>query len=72
MKGGANMCGGHQHCCCQGHGHKGGSCSCRKHGQFGPNFWTKAEKLEWLEEQLDSLREEVKAYEDRIEALKNE
>ena len=66
------MCGGHNQCRCQGHGHKGDSCGCQKHGQFGPNFWTKAEKLEWLEEQLVSLRDEVKAYEDRIEALKNE
>jgi hypothetical protein len=35
-------------------------------------LWTKAEKITWLEDRLAELNDEVKAYEDRIAALKAE
>jgi len=39
---------------------------------LGPGFWTKAEKVAWLEQVLEGLQEEVKAVEERIAALKGE
>ncbi len=59
-KGGSHDCGGH-------HG-----CSCGCGGHFGPTFWTRDEKIAWLEKRLDGLREQVKAIEERIVALKSE
>jgi 16S rRNA G527 N7-methylase RsmG len=35
-------------------------------------LWTRAEKVAWLEQVLEGLREEVQAVEERIEALKGE
>jgi hypothetical protein len=58
--------------CGDKHGHHGGSCGCHQNAQFGRWLWTKAEKIAWLEEQLANLQEEVKAYEERIAALKAE
>ncbi len=58
--------------CGDKHGHHGGSCGCHQNAQFGLCLWTKAEKIAWLEEQLANLHEEVKAYEERIAALKAE
>lgn len=40
--------------------------------RFGPRFWTKKEKIAWLEQYLEGLREEVKAVEERIATLKGE
>jgi hypothetical protein len=60
--------GRHRH---RGH-HHGGSCCCGRHSCFGPGFWTKAEKVAWLEQVLEGLQEEVKAVEERIAALKGE
>lgn len=58
--------------CGDKHNHHGGSCCCQQSAQFGHWLWTKAEKIAWLEEQLENLHEQVKAYEDRIAALKAE
>jgi hypothetical protein len=58
----------HRH---RGH-HHGGSCCCGGHSCFGPGFWTRAEKVAWLEQVLEGLREEVQAVEERIAALKGE
>jgi hypothetical protein len=53
------------------HGHWGGSCCCERSG-FGAGFWTKEEKIAWLEQYLESLQDEAKAVEERIAALKEE
>ena len=55
----------------RGH-HHGGSCCCGGHARPGPCFWTKKEKIAWLEEYLEGLREEAKAVEERIAALSEE
>jgi len=55
----------------QGHRHSG-SCACGGHACFGAAFWTREEKIAWLEEDLGGLREEAKAVEERIAALKGE
>jgi hypothetical protein len=74
MKGGENMC-------CNTEKHDGGcQCGCHHdcccaHGRHSPSdrvFWTKAEKVAWLEEYLEGLREEVKAVEERIGKLQAE
>jgi hypothetical protein len=64
--------------CCESEHHRGGKrrghhhgCCCG-HSGFGPCFWTKEEKVAWLEQYLEGLREEVKAVEERIAALKGE
>jgi iron-sulfur cluster repair protein YtfE (RIC family) len=60
-------------CGCGEHGtHHGASCCCGGHARLGPSFWTKKEKIAWLEEYLESLREETKAVEERIAALSEE
>jgi hypothetical protein len=63
-------------CGCGGHSHKGGhqgcSCGCGGHSGFGPALWTRDEKVAWLQERLDGLREQAKAVEERIAALKAE
>jgi len=38
----------------------------------GPRFWTKEEKIAWLEQYFRGLQEEAKAVEERIVALKEE
>ena len=56
----------------QGHHHGHGHHCCCGHSGFGPCFWTEVEKVAWLEQYLEGLREEVKAVEERIAALKGE
>jgi len=74
MKGGENMCCGHE----SHHGgryrghHHGGFCTCGGPFPSGPPFWTEKEKTTWLEQYLEDLREEAKAVEERIAALKGE
>ena len=58
--------GGHR-----GH-HHGGSCTCGELFGFGPRFWTKKEKIAWLEQYLEGLQEEENAVKERIAALKGE
>lgn len=53
------------------HGHRGGSCCCG-HSGFGVGFWTREEKIAWLEQYLGSRQDEAKAVEERIAALKAE
>lgn len=74
MKGGESMCSKtenhHGGCQCGCYHH----CPCA-HGRHSPSdrvFWTKAEKVAWLEEYLEGLREEVKAVEERIGKLQAE
>jgi hypothetical protein len=74
MKGGENMCcepESHFGSWHQGH-HHGGSCGCAAHSRFGPRFWTKKEKMAWLEQYLEGLQEEAQAVEERIGKLKGE
>ena len=59
-------CGGHR-----GH-HCGDSCTCGGHSCSGPSFWTKEEKIAWLERHLEDLQEQVQAVQERIAALKGE
>lgn len=67
--------------CCESKGHHsgwhwgyhhGGFCACSEPFRFGPRFWTGKEKTAWLEQYLQGLREEAKAVEERIAALKGE
>lgn len=55
----------------RGH-HHGGFCACSGPFRSGRRFWTKEEKIAWLEQYLGGLQEEAKAVEERIVALKEE
>ena len=55
----------------RGHGDFCG-CGCGGHFRFGPRFWTKKEKIAWLEQYLEGLQEEAQAVEERIAKLKGE
>jgi hypothetical protein len=53
--------------------YQSGSCNC--HDTIHSDsclFWTRKEKVSMLEQRLEELREEVKATEERIGALKGE
>ncbi len=52
--------------------HHGGSCACDGRADIGPCFWTKQEKIAWLEEYLEDLQAEAKSINERISALKGE
>ena len=56
------------HCGCQ----RGCQCGCHGRHHAGPTFWTKAEKIAWLEEYLEELQAEAKAVQERIDALNSE
>ena len=58
--------GGHRGC------HHSGSYACGGHADIGPCFWSKKEKIAWLEEYLEDLQAEVKSIKERITALKGE
>ena len=47
-------------------------CGCGGHSRFERTFWTRDEKIAWLEEYLEDLQAEAKAVEERIAALKEE
>jgi hypothetical protein len=56
---------GHHHDC------RCGCCDCGcGNSHFGRTFWTKDEKIAWLEGYLEDLQAEAKAVEERIAALK--
>ena len=57
---------------CGHRGHHQQSCGCQGHAPYGKWLWTKAEKIEWLEERLASLQEAVKLTEERIAAIQAE
>ena len=63
---------GHHHGHSEEHRHHGNACGCGEHSHFGPDFWTKEEKIAWLEGCLESLREEVEAVEERVAAIRGE
>lgn len=70
-------CESHQGAGHKGHHHSGGcgcgcGCSCGGHSRFGPTFWTREEKISYLEQYLEGIQEEQKAIEERITALKQE
>jgi hypothetical protein len=54
-----------------GHHDRGCGCSCR-HGASGfqRRFWTKEERIAWLEEYLAELQAEAKGVEERIANMK--
>lgn len=58
-------------CCEPGH-HHGGCCAYGGHPRHGPYFWTEKEKIAWLEQYLESLREGAQAVEERIAEMKEE
>ena len=67
--------------CCGSESHPGGShrgrhhsgpCAGDGHADIGPCFWTKKEKIAWLEEHLEDLQAEAKSIKERITALKGE
>lgn len=52
--------------------HHSSLCACGVPFHYGPRFLTKEEKTTWLERYLEGLREEAKAVEEHIAALKGE
>ena len=69
--------------CCESGSHHGGwhrghrhgdscGCGCGGHFRFGPRFWTREEKIAWLEQYLEGLQEETQAVEERIAKLRGE
>jgi hypothetical protein len=67
--------------CCRWKNHYGGGHRCRHHSSafvcdghadIGPCFWTKKEKVAWLEEYLEDLQAEAKSIKERIAALREE
>lgn len=50
--------------------HHGGSCGCGRPYGFRRHFWTEEERIAWLEQYLEDLREEAKAVEEQISAMK--
>lgn len=58
--------------CCGTKSHHGCSCGCGGSFHGGPHFWTKEEKIAWLEQYLEELQEGTKAIEERIAKLKEE
>ena len=68
------MCSEHdkQHGCHHGGSHRSGSCACGESDDFGPCFWTKREKIAYLEEYLEDVQNKMKSVEERITALKEE
>ena len=69
------MCGETENC--QGGRRRGCHCDCScscggKHHHFGPSFWSREEKITWLEQSLEDLQAEAKFIEQRIAALKGD
>lgn len=53
------------------HHHRGGECGCGRRGPgFLRHFFTREERVAWLEEYLKALQAEAKGVEERIAALK--
>lgn len=64
-------CGAKSHHASWGH-HHAGFCGCGGPLGLGMCFSTREEKITWLEEYLESLREQVAAIEERLAKLKAE
>ena len=47
-------------------------CGCGGHSSFDPCFSTKEEKIEWLEQRLESIQAAAKGIEERIAKLKKD
>ena len=60
----------HHSCGDQPHHHHD-ECCC-KNGHSDPAFWTRDEKISWLERQRNELQETLTALERRIAALREE
>ena len=67
--------------CCGSESHHGGGHRRRRHGcsyardrhaDIGPCFWTKKERVAWLEEHLEDLQAEATSITERIADLKGE
>jgi hypothetical protein len=79
QKGGEIMgheCGGH-HGGWHGRGHHGGHrhggrCGCGQHHGFRRRFWTKEERIAWLEHYLENLQAEAQAVEEKLAKMKKE
>lgn len=52
-----------------GHRH-GGGCGCGQHRGFRRRFWTKEERIAWLESYLENLQAEAQAVEEKIAKMK--
>jgi hypothetical protein len=53
--------------------HEGDTCGCHESfGSWPRRFWTHKEKISYLEQYLEELKEEVKAVEEHITALTDE
>jgi hypothetical protein len=59
-------------CCCDCGCRHGNRCSCGSHFHAGPAFWTREEKLAWLQSRLEELQERAQTIQERIAALKAE
>ena len=70
---------GHRHrghagwgCGCRRHGHHGGDCGCGGHQPMKRRFWSREEKIAWLEHYLQDLQNEAQAVKERLAALQAE
>jgi hypothetical protein len=52
--------------------HHGDRCCCGSHFHASPAFWTRDEKVAWLESRLEELQEQVRTIQERIAVLKAE
>lgn len=52
--------------------HQHRDCCCCKKDHSNPAFWTREEKIAWLEQQRGELQETLSALEQRIAALRAE
>lgn len=68
------MCCGKKGDHCEGHQdiQHSSSYGCGGRGDIGPCFWSKEEKIEWLEEHLEDLQGKVKFVKERITTLREE
>lgn len=68
------MCCGHDnhHDCDHGGPRLDSPCACGEHDDIGPCFWTKMEKIAYLEGYLEDLQNKMKSVEERIAGLKEE
>ncbi len=71
--GGGRRWGHHEGACGCGCGcHHWERCCCGAHFHTGPAFWTRDERVAWLESRLEELQEQSRAIQERIAALKAE
>lgn len=57
-------------CGCGQQGHHGGRCGCGGHHGLKRRYWSREEKIAWLEQYLDDLENEAQAVRERLAEMK--